>query len=299
MILVSGLVNIETTVKVKGFPIEYFPIDYPFFGIKSSVSGVGRNVSKGLLALGETVRLVSLIGQDAGGSRIQQTLQEDGLALSDLKAQLKETPESLILYDPSGRRAIYSDLKDVQDQVYEGAEQALEGCQLAVLCNINFSRGFINLAKQKGIPIATDVHVLSDLEDAYNQDFLEAADLLFLSDEKLPCAPEDFIGQIKDKFPAKLIVLGQGSKGAMMYVREEDKLYHLEAVTTRPVINTVGAGDALFSGFVHYYIKGLTPLEALKRAQIFASYKIGESGGAQGFPNETQVTAYYEQLKLI
>ncbi len=31
-ILVSGLVNTETTVKIKEFPIPYFPIDYPFFG---------------------------------------------------------------------------------------------------------------------------------------------------------------------------------------------------------------------------------------------------------------------------
>ena len=37
-ILVSGLLNIETTVAVKGFPIEYYPIDYPFFGINSNVS---------------------------------------------------------------------------------------------------------------------------------------------------------------------------------------------------------------------------------------------------------------------
>ena len=30
-VLVSGLVNVETSVKVRKFPIEYYPIDYPFF----------------------------------------------------------------------------------------------------------------------------------------------------------------------------------------------------------------------------------------------------------------------------
>ena len=39
-ILVSGLINTETTVKIKEFPIEYFPIDYPFFGVNTRVSGV-------------------------------------------------------------------------------------------------------------------------------------------------------------------------------------------------------------------------------------------------------------------
>ncbi len=36
-VIVSGLVNIETTLKVRKFPIDYYPIDYPFFGIKSDV----------------------------------------------------------------------------------------------------------------------------------------------------------------------------------------------------------------------------------------------------------------------
>lgn len=29
-ILVSGLVNVETTCAVRQFPVEYYPIDYPF-----------------------------------------------------------------------------------------------------------------------------------------------------------------------------------------------------------------------------------------------------------------------------
>jgi len=40
-ILVSGHITIETTVKIDQFPIEYSPIDYKFFGVNSSVSGVG------------------------------------------------------------------------------------------------------------------------------------------------------------------------------------------------------------------------------------------------------------------
>ena len=45
-LFVSGLLNVETTVAVRGFPISYYPIDYPFFGIQSHVSGVGYNIAK-------------------------------------------------------------------------------------------------------------------------------------------------------------------------------------------------------------------------------------------------------------
>lgn len=44
-VLVAGLINIETTVQVEGFPVEYTPVRYPFFGVKTTVSGVGLNVS--------------------------------------------------------------------------------------------------------------------------------------------------------------------------------------------------------------------------------------------------------------
>ncbi|MCD4687435.1 MAG: carbohydrate kinase family protein, partial [Anaerolineae bacterium] len=67
-ILVSGLINIETTVQVDGFPIAYTPVRYPFFGVNATVSGVGYNVAKALTTLGDTVRFASMVGKDMGGT---------------------------------------------------------------------------------------------------------------------------------------------------------------------------------------------------------------------------------------
>ena len=69
-ILVSGLVNTETTTAVRGFPINYYPIDYPFFGISTAVSGVAFNISKALRTLGDQVRLTSMIGSDFSAAYI-------------------------------------------------------------------------------------------------------------------------------------------------------------------------------------------------------------------------------------
>ena len=55
------------------------------------------------------------------------------------------------------------------------------------------------------------------------------------------------------------------------------------------VINTIGAGDALFSAFLHYYAKGMNPAECLKRAQVFAAAKIRVSGASRGFVAEQEV----------
>ena len=60
-ILVSGLINIETTLCVDGFPIPYRPVRYPFNQINATVSGVGYNIAKALTTLGDNVNLLSII----------------------------------------------------------------------------------------------------------------------------------------------------------------------------------------------------------------------------------------------
>jgi hypothetical protein len=47
-IFVEGLINVESSLKISGFPLEYYPIDYPFFGIQTNVSGNGINIAKAL-----------------------------------------------------------------------------------------------------------------------------------------------------------------------------------------------------------------------------------------------------------
>jgi ribokinase len=49
------------------------------------------------------------------------------------------------------------------------------------------------MARAAGKLVATDIHTISDLEDAYNGDYMAAADILFMSDGRLPCAPEEWV----------------------------------------------------------------------------------------------------------
>jgi ribokinase len=69
----------------------------------------------------------------------------------------------------------------------------LENTDLAVLANINFSRPILQKAKAAGVLIATDVHAISSLDDDYNRDYMMASDILFMSDERLPSSPENWI----------------------------------------------------------------------------------------------------------
>lgn len=290
-IFVSGLLNIETTISVRGFPINYYPIDYPFFGINSNVSGVGYNIAKALKALGDEVNLISIIGKDDEAERILNHLNKNGIKVDNISQNLRNTPISTILFDSTGKRQIYCDLKDIQEQTInpEMVLKDLNESDIAILCNINFNRELIKKAKQLGVTIATDVHVLCDINDEYNRDFMENADILFLSDERLPCTAEDFIWQIENRYHNKIIVIGMGDKGAMLLDSNKNEVFLIPAYSNGKIVNTVGAGDALFSSFLHYYIKGYSAIESLQRAVIFAGIKIEYNGASLGFSSEQDV----------
>lgn len=297
-ILVSGLINYETTLQVDGFPIEYSPVRYPFWGISSSVSGVGFNIAKALTILGDDVRLFSLVGKDIIGDLVMKELASDCISIKFVQPIMSQTAQSVIIYDHEGHRYINTDLKDIQSMQYPGQDYIEEGCSadLAVLCNINFSRDFIAKIKDQGTLIATDVHAIADINDEYNQDFMAAADILFMSHERLPMTPEAFIPQVIDRFRNEIIVIGLGDQGALLAVPRDRFIGRFPAVFTRPIVNTIGAGDALFSAFIHRYLVEYDPYQAVKDALVFSSYKIGESGGGSGFLEEEMLNKWVEKL---
>jgi sugar/nucleoside kinase (ribokinase family) len=297
---VAGLINLETTVAVDGFPLPYFPCHYPFLGIKTTVSGVGYNLSKALTTLGNQVDFASLIGQDDNGWLARKALRDDGISEQLVLSALEQTAQSVILYDPTGKREIHVDLKDIQDQVYpsEPARAGIEACDLAVISNVNFARPLLEVTKKAGKPIATDVHALSDLEDEYNRDYMQAADILFLSDESLPESPESVLPKLMDRTAAEIVVIGLGAEGAVMAVRSDTHIEWFPAVQTRPAVNTIGAGDALFSAFLDRYMQTRDPYTSIRAAMVFASYKIGEKGAAEGFLTADQLDQWVKKLEM-
>ncbi len=292
-VLISGLINIETTLRIDQFPLDYFPVTYPFGGVGSSVSGVGLNVARALQVLGHDVTIASLIGRDPSGRLVRDQLHRWNLRDDYVVDALDATPQSVILYDSTGRRQIHVDLKTIQDTPYPANNLAnnWSSFDLAVLCNINFSRALIPAAKSFHVPIATDVHALGDFDDTYNRDFMTAADILFFSHEKLPVDPEHAIGELRRRYNNKIIVTGLGSEGALIAHHADREPVRLPAVSSRPVVSTIGAGDALFSGFLHGWLNHHHHVEALRHAIVFAGWKIGEAAASEGFLDAVQLAA--------
>ena len=290
-IVVCGLVNMETTAPIDSFPMEYRPIDYKFFGVSSAPAGVGLNVSLALSTLGDNVSLCSFCGNDSAAKVIKSALEEKDISTDYILSKNKSTAQSVVLYDCSGKRYIICDLSDNQELIYDSDvfRKALKGAEIACLCNINYSAALLPIAKEEGVLIATDVHCLSDVSDEYNSRFLKYADIVFLSNENIIGKEKEFVMELLKCYNPKIIVVGMGSKGALLYEKEDDTFTQVPAVYTREVVNTVGAGDSLYSAFIHFYAKTHDALLSLKYAVYFASYKIGAKSASEGFITESEL----------
>lgn len=180
---------------------------------------------------------------------------------------LDETQQSVVIFDGAGRRMVNTDLKDVGKRVYplELFRQALLGCTAAVMTNADFSRPMLALAKAASATVATDLQTVCEGSREYDADFFEAADIVFMSHEKLPVRPEDFVSTIWERSAAQIAVIGMGAAGALLCVRDRE-VRQIPAVQVGPVVNTAGAGDGLFSCFLHFYLDGDEPILALRKA---------------------------------
>lgn len=287
-IVVCGLVNMETTAPIDSFPIEYRPIDYKFLSVKSAPAGVGLNVSLALNTLGDEVTLCSLCGEDFAARIIKSHLEDNGISAEYVLSTNKATAQSVVLYDNSGRRYIICDLADNQENSYDKEifRKSVKNADVACLCNINFAAELIEIAKEENVLIATDVHCLSDIYDEYNSRFMKAADILFLSNENIKSREREFVSELITLYSPKVVVVGLGDKGALLYRADTGEFTGVPAVYTRPVVNTVGAGDSLYSSFIHFYAKTRDALYSLKKAVYFASYKIGAKSASEGFLSE-------------
>jgi ribokinase len=124
---------------------------------------------------------------------------------------------------------------------------------------------------------------------------MAAADILFCSDERLPMSPEAWMRAVAAAYNPAIQVVGLGSQGALLFERGADAPCHAPAWRTRPVVNTIGAGDSLFSAFVHAYLQSGNAFAALRLATLFASWKVGGNGGADGLLDAAQLAQLASQ----
>ncbi len=283
--LVAGITQIETIVMVDHIPIAYAPLTSVPNTIHTAAGGDAYNETLALTWLGDEVSFLSIVGRDQDMSIF--TPKNDHIQFSKdyILKNLDSTPTQVILYDKKRQQQIFEDIKSLREASYEMSmvPPLVAQSDMVVLSNANFCRSFLEIAQRYNKPVAVNIHDFRREKEKYNKDFLQAANVLYFSDDTMTEDPFDFIRSIADTYGTDIILLGQGAKGLILYDRQAGINIHYNTVKTNEVVNTAGAGNALFACFLHYYMETKDSVDAVKNALLFASYKIGYMGTSNGF----------------
>jgi acarbose 7IV-phosphotransferase len=274
-IVVAGVASLAVHLAVNEFPVEYQPVRQPRW-LYSGVGGAGAQIAAILHALGDEVRLCTVVGTDPVGRLVRKELRDGGLYGPGVVTG-PGTSQTVVLVAPDGRRIVYPYLAAVNPIEYPHGRfvDALRGADLAILTNTEFVRGLLAPAALRGVPIAVDVNVIADLGDSFYQPWLDVADIVFCSHENLPLSAAEWTAQMMTKYAGiAMAAVSCGADGVVLGLRD-GRLVSAEAVAPLGVRNTSSAGDSLFAAFLHGWLATGDPVEALRTAVVFAGWRIG------------------------
>ena len=283
--IVAGITQIETIVKVSHLPIEYIPLQSHPDSILTAAGGDAYNEALALRWLGDNSQFLSVVGKNQNLGIFNPPGSEISLETTHILPIMEETPMEVILYQDSEHRQIFEDLKDIREVEYDmdKADDLIKDCDMVVLANANFCRPFVDTAKKYNKPIAVRVHNYDSTKEKHNADFLEGASILFFSGEHVVGDPYEFMKRISSTYKPDIILFGQDMKGVILHDRSQEIYVHYTPPKTLEVVNTTGAGNALFSAFLHYYLETKDATFSARNALLFMSYKVGFTGTSNGF----------------
>jgi sugar/nucleoside kinase (ribokinase family) len=274
-VAVVGNVGVDTNVYPYGDAIDW-SVEANFTRNLDCVGQAGGYSSRGYARLGRRTAFVGYVGNDFCGRLVREELAGDGIDLSALFIDPAGTSRSVNFmyrdgrrknfYDGGGHMALSPDPAACRD--------VLARARLAHFHLPNWARRLLPVARQLGVVVACDLQDVVSLPDAYRQDFIEAADVLFFSAVN-HADPAPLVDALRAGRPDRLVVAGMGARGCALGTSEGVRLFP-PADLDLPVVDANGAGDALAVGFLDAWaLQGLPPEEAVRRGQIAARFKCG------------------------
>ena len=259
-ILVVGGLAYNTLIYMGDLP-EPRPQSIFAYGFHETVGSTGAGKALNLAPLGLDVTLHALLGDDDAGHKASAYLDARGVRLlHDLDPG--GTKRHTNLMDDAGRRISIHLVPGTFEPEIDLArlEAAIATSDLVALNIINYCRRAIPICQQLGKPIWCDIHDYNG-QDAYHQDFIDAADVLHLSSDALP----DYRAFMETQIAAgkQLVICTHGRNGASA-LTADGQWYTIPIINAYQRVDTNGAGDAFFSGVLYGHLQGY-PLERCLR----------------------------------
>lgn len=236
-----------------------------------AIGGSGAGKALNLARLGVEVTIFAGIGDDSAGERVRAGLAVAGI---DLRPTVDRagTAQHVNIMDPRGGRISMMLGNGSADLPFdpEAVGAAMSAADVVVVDLAPWTPRTVEIARASRRPIWTDLHDF-DGASAWHAPFLEAADAVFVSHDRL-ADPHAVLGSMIDR-GKRLAVCTMGAAGAIAYDADR-RVHDVMAVPDVGVVDTNGAGDAFFAGVLFGVLDGVPLERALRFGSIAAAMAV-------------------------
>ncbi|MBU0675024.1 MAG: carbohydrate kinase [Proteobacteria bacterium] len=269
------------------------------FPNRSVLGGAPLNVGYHLQARDLSVLVASRIGADAQGRKTLARLHDIGLAVDAIQID-DHLPTGRVLVSMDGNNEPHFEIEKpaAWDHIQAaGVENVVANQSFHLVCGTlaqrdKESRQTIRRLWQQATTIFYDVNLRPpDTPLDHVRASLIAAQVVKVNREELAILNQALVGAggreeevaaaLLAAFDLKLLAVTRGSEGALLINSDG---YHTHPGFKIIVADTVGSGDAFFSGIIAGYLTGADLKNCLEEANRLGAYVASRSGATPDYP---------------
>jgi len=276
----------------------------PVFKYKSEryVPGGAANVAANLIAAGQDVSVLSIVGEDSNGLKLLETLASMGVNTDMILKTDRPTTSKTRFLANNNQQVMRSDTERVEDlsetveeSIIDTMRYGLGNFDIVVISDYKkglltkrITQSAIKLAGEKGI------RVIADIKDngggKYNGVYLlkpNRKELSELTGKKLDSDEdvEKAARELMDEVSCEYVLVTLGAQGMMLVGRDE-----INSIPTysREVFDVTGAGDTAIAYLAASLANCIEIKEAMRIANIASGIEVGKVGTSQVSIDEVQ-----------
>lgn len=240
------------------------PVAQTIHQVNSLLEGTGSTGAGKALALNRfniPVTLYSVLGDDHFGDHIIKHMSSEGVNfIFDIDP--KGTERHFNIMNAEGERlSVFITQSSEHPKMDVGRiREAIEASDSIVLNIISYCKDIIPIVEEYNKPVWTDLHDYED-NNLYHEPFIDSADYIFLSSDNLSDYRKTM--QTLMRRGKELVVCTHGKKGSTTLTKSGEWI-DVPVLEDVKIVDTNGAGDNYFSGFLFAYMKGMSIADCMK-----------------------------------
>lgn len=303
MITVIGSLNMDLVTNASRMPKVGETIMGKSF--KQVPGGKGANQADAIAKLGSAVKMVGCVGEDELGNMLVQSLQKDGVDVSDVvRVKGISTGIASITVDNDGNNCIIVvagandmlDVERIQEAIDAIKEASVVVAQLEV--PIETVKYALRAAKQLGKTTILNPAPASELDD----EMLASIDILIPNETELEAISGIKVTNDEDIFSAAQLLINKGvrelivtlgEKGCIHVTGQGSNSYKAHKVKA---VDTTAAGDSFIGALAAAISEGKVLKDAIAFATAVGALTVTKEGAQSSLPLRAEVKEFMGNL---